>query len=67
MKNENSADPLIRISKVERKFTKLIEELRKDIPQMNEPQAKALFETSAEVIAALKNAFLDYENKNHSG
>jgi len=30
---------------------------------VNDPQAKALFETSAEVLLGLKKAFTDFEEK----
>ena len=38
--------------------------LRKDIEEVNEPQLKAMFETSAEVLGGLAKAFSDYERKN---
>jgi hypothetical protein len=38
--------------------------LRADIEKVDEPQLKAMFETSAEVIAGLEKAFHDYEEKN---
>jgi hypothetical protein len=33
---------------------------------VDEPQLKAMFETSAEVIAGLEKAFSDYEQKNEA-
>lgn len=44
----------------------MIDQLRADIDMMEEPQAKAMFETSAEVLAGLKKAFGDYERRNES-
>ena len=41
-----------------------IAHLRADILKVDEPQFKAMFETSAEVLAALAKAFADYERKN---
>lgn len=41
----------------------LKDHLRRDISKVDEPQAKALFETSAEVIDGLINAFTHYEEK----
>lgn len=38
--------------------------LREDIEKVDEPQLKAMFETSAEVLAGLDKAFQDYELKN---
>ncbi len=40
--------------------------LRNDIAKMDEPQLKAIFETSAEVIGGLIKAFRDYEQKNEA-
>jgi hypothetical protein len=40
--------------------------MRKDIEKVDEPQLKAMFETSAEVLAGLVKAFGDYEKKNES-
>jgi Zn-dependent protease with chaperone function len=38
--------------------------LREDIQKIDEPQLKAMFETSAEVLGGLEKAFKDYEQKN---
>jgi hypothetical protein len=40
--------------------------LREDIEKVDEPQFKAMFETSAEVLGGLIKAFQDYERKNES-
>ena len=57
-------DPLHHVRNVESRFEELIEHLREDIKKIDEPRAKALFETSAEVLGGLKKAFHDYEMKN---
>ena len=53
-----------------RKMTKALQELkdhlRQDIDKVDEPQLKAMFETSAEVLGGLQKAFQDYEQKNES-
>ena len=36
---------------------------REDIEKVDDPSAKALFETSAEVLGGLEKAFSDYESK----
>jgi hypothetical protein len=43
-----------------------ITHLREDIEKVDEPQLKAMFETSAEVLTGLSKAFRDYEQKNES-
>jgi hypothetical protein len=40
--------------------------LREDIQKVDEPQLKAMFETSAEVLNGLIKAFGDYEKKNEA-
>jgi hypothetical protein len=40
--------------------------LREDIQKVDEPQLKAMFETSAEVLGGLIKAFGDYEKKNEA-
>jgi len=41
----------------------LIDHLREDVEKITDPAAKALFETSAEVISGLEKAFSDFESK----
>ncbi|MGV2832047.1 hypothetical protein [Myxosarcina sp. GI1(2024)] len=41
----------------------LIEHLRSDVTKVEDPKAEALFETTAEVLEGLKNAYTDYERK----
>lgn len=39
----------------------LVDHLRKDIKKVDDPKAKALFETSAEVLIGLMTAFSHFE------
>lgn len=64
MKTENSSDPRVHTANIKGKFADLIDHLRADIPKIEDPKAKALFEVSAEVITGLQKAFSDYEKKN---
>jgi len=48
------------------RMEELIRHLREDVERIDEPQAKALFETSAEVVGGLVKAFEHYEAKNES-
>lgn len=43
-----------------------ITQMRADVRRVDEPQLKALMETSAEVLAGLAKAFGDYERKSDS-
>ncbi|HTI68694.1 MAG TPA: hypothetical protein VMF06_01915 [Candidatus Limnocylindria bacterium] len=45
----------------ERLLTELIEHIRGDVDQVSDPKAKALFETSAEVLIGLRTAYQHYE------
>jgi hypothetical protein len=48
------------------RLQEMIAHLRADIEKVDEPQLKAMFETSAEVLGGLSKAFSDYERKNES-
>jgi len=66
MEKSAGSDPLEHTANIKKEFKKLSEHLREDIEKVNDPQAKALFEVSAEVIDGLEKAFLDYERKNET-
>ena len=59
---ENS--PLHHTQKLKAQMVQLIDHLHADIGKVTDPQARALFETSAEVVTGLVKAFDDYEQKN---
>jgi hypothetical protein len=64
MENINSSNPKDHIANIKKEFKMLIEHLREDVTKVDDPAAKALFETSAEVLIGLEKAFTDYEEKN---
>lgn len=64
MKSLNTNDPLAHTANIKNEFRVLIDHLRDDVTKVNDPAAKALFETSAEVLIGLEKAFSDYESKN---
>ena len=66
MEKSTTSDPLVHTANIKKEFKKLSEHLREDVEKLNDPQAKALFEVSAEVIDGLEKAFEDYERKNES-
>jgi hypothetical protein len=51
---------------MKRRLSEIVTHLREDIGKVGEPQLKALFETSAEVLGGLIKAFDDYEKKNEA-
>jgi uncharacterized membrane-anchored protein YhcB (DUF1043 family) len=59
-------DPRHHTRKMRQRLTETMDHLRRDIDEVDEPQLKAMFETSAEVLGGLVKAFRDYEEKNES-
>ena len=51
-------------AKMRHAFAGLQQQLREDVNKVDEPQLKALFEVSAEVLGALAKSFDDYKRKN---
>jgi hypothetical protein len=58
------SDPRHHTQKMARRLEETITHLREDVNKVDEPQLKAMFETSAEVLGGLVKAFRDYEQKN---
>ncbi|MGK7391150.1 MAG: hypothetical protein ACNS60_12410 [Candidatus Cyclobacteriaceae bacterium M2_1C_046] len=63
MKDIPSSDPKDHTQSIKAEMQELVDHLRKDVEKVDEPKAKALFETSAEVINGLITAFNHYEEK----
>ncbi|MBR0688497.1 hypothetical protein JQ612_11565 [Bradyrhizobium manausense] len=57
-------DPRHHTQKMQKALHDIRNHLREDISKVDEPQLKAMFETSAEVLGGLEKAFKDYEQKN---
>jgi hypothetical protein len=53
----SNADPNYHAANVSKMLGELVDHLRDDIQQFDEPKAQALFETSAEVLLELRTAF----------
>ena len=66
MEKSASSNPLEHTANIKKEFKKLSEHLREDIEKINDPEAKALFEVSADVIDGLEKAFNDFERKNET-
>ena len=60
-------DPKFHVARIRKEFLDLVEHLRDDVKQVEEPKAQALFETSAEVLGGLAKAFDDYERNVEPG
>jgi hypothetical protein len=59
-------DPRHHTQKMQKALQEIKDHLREDIEKVDEPQLKAMFETSAEVLGGLIKAFRDYEQKNET-
>lgn len=66
MATNGSKNPLHHTRKMRKALEDIRIHLREDIDKVDEPQLKAMFETSAEVLDGLTRAFSDYERKNES-
>lgn len=66
MMDVDNRDPRHHIQMMQQRLQQTIDHLREDIEKVDEPQFKAMFETSAEVLAGLVKAFKHYEQKNES-
>ncbi|HJS53097.1 MAG TPA: hypothetical protein VJ765_01095 [Chitinophagaceae bacterium] len=64
MEKIKSSSPHEHTANIKNELIKLSVHLREDVEKVDDPQAKALFEVSAEVIDGLEKAFTDYEKKN---
>jgi hypothetical protein len=60
------SNPRHHTQNMQRRLHELIDHLRADIKKVDEPQMKAMFETSAEVLGGLVTAFQHYEQKNEA-
>lgn len=59
-------DPRYHTRKMKDRLQETMRQLREDIEKVDEPQLKAMFETSAEVLGGLTKAFEHYEQKSES-
>lgn len=55
------SDPRRHTMKMRAQLTELANHLREDVSKIDDPRAKALFETSAGVLLGLDKAFADFE------
>jgi hypothetical protein len=59
--DETSADPKMHTAHIRSALEELTGHLRRDIERVTEPSARALFETTAEVLQGLVKAYADYD------
>jgi hypothetical protein len=63
MAQADPTDPREHTRVMEKRFKDTVNDLRNDIKVINDPRAKALFETAAEGIGGLEKAFHDYDKR----
>jgi ferric iron reductase protein FhuF len=66
MASVGDRDPHYHTQKMQKVLQETKYHLREEIEKVDDPQLKAMFETSAEVLDGLIKAFRDYEAKNES-
>jgi len=66
MASASNGNPQHHTQKMKKRLQETADHLRQDIAKVDEPQLKAMFETSAEVLGGLIKAFGDYEKKNEA-
>ena len=66
MTDRPKSDPIRHTRQIKERLTELIDHLREDVHKVDDPQAKALFETTAEALGGLAKAFEDYEAKDEA-
>ena len=64
MVSSTDKDPKHHTQKMRQRLEETMNHLREDVGKVDDPQFKAMFETSAEVLGGLVKAFRDYEEKN---
>ena len=61
MASELDGDPIFHARKVRQRLEDTLTHMREDVEKVDDPRAKAMFETAAEVLLGLEKAFADYE------
>lgn len=60
----HSSEPKVHAQNIERYIYELKLLCHEEISHVNDPKAKALFETTAEVLGGLEKAYSDYQSEN---
>lgn len=59
-------DPRHHAQRMKARLQETIDHMRQDVEKVDDPQFRAMFETSAEVLSDLVKASSDYERKNEA-
>ena len=58
---QQSSDPMVHARNIRQLLSQTVEHARGDVQRVADPQARALFETTAEVLGGLERAYEHYE------
>ena len=61
--SDNSPDPRVHAERIRGMLDDTMRHMREDIAKVDDPQARALFETSAEVLGGLVAAYRHFEQR----
>ena len=64
--NFAEGDPRHHTANIKRMLEDTAQHAREDVAKVDDPRAKALFETTAEVLGGLRKAYDDFEKKNEA-
>jgi hypothetical protein len=59
---ETNRDAKVHTANIRSEMQQLVDHLRRDIDIVDEPRAKAMFETTAEALLGLMKTFRDYDD-----
>ena len=59
--HDTSRDAKVHTAKLRAEMQQLVDHLRSDVNLVDDPRAKAMFETSAEVLLGLVKTYQDYD------
>jgi hypothetical protein len=63
MPESDSSDPPVHAANIRAMLTDLAGHARRDVAKVDDPRARALFETTAEVLGGLERAFEHFEDQ----
>lgn len=64
--DKSNGNPKVHTQRMQQRLRELMDHMREDVRKVDDPQFKALFETSAEVLGGVVKAMADYEKKNEA-
>ena len=64
--SESTSDPKHHVRNIQKMLDETLNHCREDSARVSEPKAQALFETTAEVLLGLRNAYEHYATRSES-